>query len=734
MSFDRTQYDAVCNAIKRWHLAEHDERIARVLQSINPDRGARIDEQLVAQLIAIAAPYLRFHAEVPFVAPPRDLVTGPFILGTEYATGIPVGLSLAALFRHVLLMGGSGAGKTTILHYILQQLLAAGIKLWILEPKDDAAHIAVAHDDFLLLHPDLDFSPLAPLPFVSQEEQYATFGTVFASCFFGAEHVTQVLHAALTKRRPRSILELRRAVADLATKSDTYARRDALNGVIQRLERLIDRYPGIARATAGIPFATIANHSLYFPVSRLRDVDEFLWNLCVQYLFAKKRQEQQRGTPPHHVLTHDEGLGSWGTQRKSTTIGGAPPMSSMVTMSREFGMGIFVTTTTPSMTDALIKSNAATQIVLNLNAANDALEVSKTFGLDAEQTKYLTTRLCRGQAILKLGDDWREPILLTIPAPRRSKTVTAEEMQALKDRTDAIARRYANASSLDAVTSTPAASLGENTLFDGTPNTAALSETTPENDTINEAAFDAMSASSPPRKRSRPEKRDAGARLSYHETALLNEIARAGSILVAQSFRKAGLHPQAGDRAKKKLLALGFITQERVITRAGRGGTGICLEPTNAAYQQLGLKPTHATRGGDSAQHRFLVQRLHDLTGAAIEVHLAGKSVDLYLPHTTQTAPVIQVITEHSRALGEITRDTTSGIAIEVECSDPAKTAPENVRRNHDAGIGLTIVAVLHLKKVLDAIETKIEHDLRPHVLIIDVLDLFDLLEAEMPQ
>ena len=617
--------------------------------------------------------------------------------------------------------------------------LADGINAWILGLKDDEAHIAVSHDNFLLMHPNLDFSPLAPVGFLSEEEQHTTLVSVFVNTFYLAEHGTQVLHAALTTNKPRSLDELRAAVMKLATPRDTYSRRDAINGVVQRLERFCARYPGIARSTRGISFDTLAQHSLYFPVTTLRDAEDFLWTLLVHYLFAKKRHEQHRSLT--HTLVLDEGLSSWGTQKRHTTIGGAPLLSSLATMTREFGIGFLVTTTTPSMTDPLIKSNAATQIALNLNAAVDAQEVSKTFGLDAEQTKFLTTKLSRGQAILKLGDGWREPILLTIPPPTHSKTVTPEDMQRLQDRTDAVARRYTNARALSAITNRPVAPLDERALsirtgtFDAistTPTDVSLSETTPEEERIADAAFDAMPPT-PAQKRPRPGKKDTGSRLSLHETVLLKEIAVAGSILVAAAYRRAALHFQAGDRSKKRLLALGLITQTRVITRAGRGGTGICLEPTSAAFPQLGLKPVHATRGGDSAQHRFLVRRLHDLTGAVIEMSIAGKSADLYLPHSTTTAAFMQTIKEKTQAFGETTPGTMTGVAIEVECSDPAKTGPENVRRNHEAGIALTILAVLHLTKTLSAIERAIPEDLRPHVLIIDVLDLIDLLEQHAP-
>ena len=121
MSFDVKLYESLCASTKRWRLDEHDARIARMLQSINPSRGAHIDEQLLAQLATIVTPYVQFHAEYPFVAPPRDLVTGPFILGTEYAIRTLIGLAHDALARSILIMGGSGSGKTTIVHRIVRR-------------------------------------------------------------------------------------------------------------------------------------------------------------------------------------------------------------------------------------------------------------------------------------------------------------------------------------------------------------------------------------------------------------------------------------------------------------------------------------------------------------------------------------------------------------------------------------------------------------------------------------
>src|SRR5947207_2956869 len=123
------------------------------------------------------------------------------------------------------------------------------MRIWIFDLKDDFRHLAVQYG-FRVLHPNLALNLLQPLPFLSWPEQVAIFITVFCKAFYAAEHAKQILAETLrTVPPPSSLAELCRVITALFGKGDTYQRRDAGMGVLARLQRLADRYPGLFAIT-----------------------------------------------------------------------------------------------------------------------------------------------------------------------------------------------------------------------------------------------------------------------------------------------------------------------------------------------------------------------------------------------------------------------------------------------------------------------------------------------------
>jgi hypothetical protein len=106
-------------------------------------------------------------------------------------------------------------------------------------------------------------------------------------------------------------------------------------------------------------------------------------------------------------------------------------------------------------------------------------------------------------------------------------------------------------------------------------------------------------------------------------------------------------------------------------------------------------------------------------TGAEREVSLNGKRVDILFTHTNEhywlstIDPLIALINgDH--------------IAIEVEVSDPAKTAPSNIEKNAAAGVCLTIVAVLpaHVEYTSEALRAQLSPELLTTTTVVNVFDL----------
>lgn len=533
-------------------------------------------------------------------------------------------------------------------------------KLWIFDPKDDFRQFAIEHQ-FLVIHPGVCLNLVAPLDFLRWPEQVALFVSVFCKAFYSAEYARQVLVDGL-RTTPQSLADLCTKIHQSVSKADTYQRRDACTGVTARLQRIGDRYPNVFRARRGISLETLLNHHVYFPVSTNTEVEQFLFGLLVHYLFAHHRRHQLRmhSTPTYLVM--DEGVLSWKPEGR---INGAV-LDDLTGMIREFNIGLICTVNYRAAISRALTSNMYTQICMNVTDGDEAAEISRTFSFDKDQRTYLEKRLQRGQCIIRLGDRWREPILATFPPSTETKQTTANEWKQLLAATDALA-----------------------------PNEPS-EPPTPEHEEQPKIA------------------------LTKQQEALLRSAAT--TLLPATvHYQRLQLLAEQGHRNKRVLLRLGLVTQEPVIVRKGRGGRALILVPTPAGYALLGQTPSTGTRGGDSVQHRYLIQELNAVLHATVEARVGTKSVDLLLRHEE---PALAAI-----CLG-FPLNANDFIAIEVETSNPHTTAPNNARKNYAVGIRLTIIAVL--PKDFASVQTTLRYHLTPeehqHIVVCEVFDLLAAL------
>jgi hypothetical protein len=479
---------------------------------------------------------------------------------------------------------------------------------------------------------------------------------------------------------PNDTLEdLARHIDASAAKNGTYAERDATRGGLLRLQRIGQLYPGLYRTRHGLRLEDLCTRPIYLPVKIQTEVDEFIFAYLIHLLFLYQRSRAQR-PDLSHLIQMDEGLLSW-NRNANTKIEGVPLLSYLQSMIREFGIGMLISTTSVHLLDPLLRSNTFLRIALNVTDHLESSEIARSFGLTDRQREYFQRGMTRGQCIIKFGDEWTRPILATYPRNTDSKMVSLAAWEAAKRRTHALIPP-----SPPPLIITAAAREG----MTGQPATAAPSP----------SASHAIAA---------PLLNNKIA-LTAHAEALLTHTARAGVVLTTEAFRDLALHPQAGTRAKKQLRDLALIEEERITIRRGRGGTAVAIRPTRSGYDRANIK-RHGTRGGDSIQHEYLVRALAKrISGARIDARAGTKACDVLVPYNKDNHGKI------AKILG-ITPTDGALIAIEVEVSDPTRTATRNMSRNGDAGIDHTIIATmtpLLRKKIAGAI----------------VVDVFALLEA----
>lgn len=648
----------------------------------------------------------------PFApVPPGSLSHGLFTWAYNYPSLTPIRDSLESVAHHVVIAGPTGSGKTTLLYHFLMQLIL-WCELWIFDLKDDFWHFAATHPRVLIFHDQFPFVPLKVPSYLSRHEHSMIFARTLAETFFAAEHFLQVclqgLERAYADHDVPSIADLGRAIGTLASPKDTYQRRDAIDGARQRLHRLELRNPVMASSRDGFGVEDLCERSLHLPVKYLTEVDEFLWNNLTTHLGIHHRAKNLRGGI-RTALVMDEGAALWGSHAGKRHITGAPLLLNQLLTAREFGNPYLVSTTTLSADDTLT-TNCATHLILPLATAEEAGIAKRRYGLNDEQA-LLLTRLPKGQFVLHLGGRWPTPMHAILPPIHIEKKVSPALWEYAVFRTNERAPRPAKITpSVNPPTpTTTTAPLPFPAKSPAPPKPSKTSETS-------EALPTPMIA------------------LNANEKALLK--AACSRLLPATiAYNKAGLGAQAGDRAKKKLVSLGLLTEERVVIRSGRGGSANALVPTPLAYERLGIKRRKSTRAGDSVQHRYLCETLAAfLPGSLIETKIGEKSVDLLLKVDPRKHQLLldSLAILHGKPINV---PPGSLLAIEVEVSHPLLSGPPNVERNHAAGVAFTVLATFgQTSEQWQELRDLIPSNTRDYAAVVDVLQLLDHLRYLNPK
>jgi hypothetical protein len=689
----------------RLELERHDP-IVETLRSIDPEHPAIGDAEALQIVRDRIRPYLEFHREHPYRVMPPDATSGPLTIGVQRANGAPIRRRLEHFAQHLGIFAATGFGKTTLVASILPQLLNAGVHLIIVDRKDDTRALAAKDERFLILHSDIACNIIQQPHGISRAEHIATLIACFARAFFGGEHLKQVLTDALQQAFAQleqpSLADALAILQTMGAKGDTFSRRDAVTGVMLRLQRFAALCPGMFHTRVGLTLDDLFTHSLYVPITTATEASEFAVTFLIHDLLFFQRHAQRRGGLAY-VIVLDEGLSTWNAH--ASNIDRQPLLSYVQSMVREYAIGMIVTSTSVQLLDPLLKANLGTQIVMNLTSAAESSEIARTFGLSPEEHDYLNTQLVRGECIIKLADDWRHPMLATFPRTTTEKSVSTSDWSAAIERTNHLAQRRASA------TREGIASTGQPTP----PQKSAPSPSPPSR--VAPVVKEAKTSSNTSQEEL-PSNTSRRVALNKHCTLIMDDVCENHLTLTTPCFLRCGLRFSEGERAKNTLTNLGFIESFKVRTGVGRGKVGQAMRLSSSGRAWLGKKPTKSTKGGDSVQHEFFVQHLSRLIPHS-SIETLG--ADLVVPWT---------IAEHTRlrraleALSAriISLNVGDLIAIEVECSRPELTGPRNVAR--DAGFALTVIAILGgTQKVHAVVPTD-------RVLVIDVLRLFDALRT----
>ena len=116
---------------------------------------------------------------------PYTALNGEFMIGTDLE-GRPLGVTRRELNEHMLVVGRSGAGKTTFFYNLMDTCQEKDLPFMVFDFKNDYRHVADDFDLTVINWRDLKFNPLQPPPGVS----VAKWGEVLAETY---AHATDLL-------------------------------------------------------------------------------------------------------------------------------------------------------------------------------------------------------------------------------------------------------------------------------------------------------------------------------------------------------------------------------------------------------------------------------------------------------------------------------------------------------------------------------------------------------------
>jgi len=732
---------------RKFCLELHDAQLARDIAALARENRRPTDERLLAGVKQRVEPYVRYAEINPFpVAPPGTIDKGEFFLARQVSNSLRIMLSDVNLLCHMLIIGASGSGKTTLLRRILKQILRLGKALVIIDKKDDALRLACDDERFLLISPRARLNILQKPEFLSCQEWISVFCDIYGKSLFSGDKQKNVLSESLTKvfadQEHPSLADVIRCIRTRSQK--TFGERDANHGVISRIERFGRQYPNLYATRNGVSWEALFDHSIHISSLLGDDLFILLSTLYLTLLYLRNRRLNIRNELTH-LLVADEAQALWATTQNN--IESLPPMAGLHGMYREYSIASIITTNNLETLHPIIKSNIYASVAFNTAGGQETRSVIDHFNLDEAQAEYAERQLRKGTCLIRLADGWKHPILARTEALPIEKKVSFEERAAAEERINRFApagrppevgpvhTKQVTPAAGDAAAAPPSAASQPIAATPTQTPPSDASHPTAARPTQNEATTVAPPQHEPtpsvPSPKPQPvtptEQRpdpDAAERppvkLTVHEERLLRTTTEKLWI-ATRAYEAAKLSRQAGQNAKDKLVKLDLLATASILVRAGRGGNALAIAPTPAGYELLGRKRPKGTKGGDSAQHRWLIQELAAaIHKAQIEVLLGGKSIDLLIPFDQHHHHLLLFHMEG--------KELSAGalLALEVETSAPTRTAVNNITKNSAVGVAHTIVAVLpkHVAATTASLEKRLPKKLRDSYSVVNVFEL----------
>ncbi|MDS0476832.1 hypothetical protein [Natrinema sp. 1APR25-10V2] len=413
----------------------HDPTVQTLLAATTTSQNPFFKRQTEKVLATRAIQRYRhpFDDVSPVVPPAQDRLT----LGTTI-TGSTFDLLQDDLTEHLLAIGQSGAGKTTLFYNLMDQIT---VPYWVFDLKQDYRHRC--HDEDLLVLPwsELNFNPLQPPPGVGPRRWAQVFSEMFG-------HATALLSGSKNYLM-RQVIDLYRlyglfdAVEPpypslhelqqfIEADKINYVRKAAnyRDTVLNRLEAMTLTAGTVFDCSEGYPLTELLEWNVVFEFDGLgTDLQNFLMETLFAAVYEYRVAQNQRGGDLRHVFFLDEGKQVFSVYKERQDAAGIPAIDNLTAKMREFGEGLVVADQEATKLTDSIKANTRTKLLLATGDATQFREVAAAMDL-SERQATAAQRLGTGEAIVQTGN--REPCPVHLDNYELEKTISNTALQKIQ--------------------------------------------------------------------------------------------------------------------------------------------------------------------------------------------------------------------------------------------------------------------------------------------------------------
>ena len=488
------------------------------------------------------------------------------------------------LTQHLLVIGQSGAGKTTLFYNLMDQLT---VPYWAFDLKQDYRHLLNIDDDLLVMPwSKFRYNPLEPPEGVPPRRWAQVFSDILG-------HTTALLSGSKNYLMAK-LIELYR-MYDLfdAVKPpypslhelQTLMERDKINyvrktanyrdTVVNRLTAMNLTAGTIFDCSESYPIEALLNRNVVFEFDGLgTDLQNFLMEILFAYVYEYRLAQNQRGGDLRHVFFLDEGKQVFSVYKERQDAAGIPAIDELTAKMREFGEGLVVADQEATKLTDSIKANTYIKCLLATGDAKQFDEIAATMHL-TERQEDIARMLGTGDAIIQASGSNPTPVLLD--SFELEKSISDDELQ----------KRQCE--QWNALPNAPRQPLIEIADQDTPPETKGSKET-------EKSRFEELV-------------------LSEEAERLLEDVITNPFCRVSDRYDQfSSVHK--GNEAKKELVETGLVDEQQVTTGTG---TRTLFERTDRGrdYVEIGLEMDSKHRGRGGIIHRYWQHEIKQMFEAA---------------------------------------------------------------------------------------------------------------------